>query len=111
MPREAATVGSRPAVFLLESRVGAVEETDLARMHQVLLHALARLVADGVAIRYTHGLFVPDDRRCLYLLEAADPASVARAADIAGLPLAQVRSALDLAALPQPGTRPRAPDS
>jgi hypothetical protein len=99
-----------PAVFLLEYRVGAAGETDLARMHRVLLHAVARLAASGVAIRYTHGLFVPDDRRCVCLLEAADPASVVRAADIAGLPLALVRSALDLAALPQPGTRPRVPD-
>jgi hypothetical protein len=88
-----------PAVFLLEYRVGAAGEADLARMHRVLLHAVARLAANGVAIRYAHGLFVPDDRRCVCLLEATDPASVARAADIAGLPLALVRSAINLAAL------------
>jgi hypothetical protein len=107
MPRSPA-VGS--GVFLLESRVGSVGETDLARMHRVLLHAVARLVAAGVAIRYTHGLFVPDDRRCVYLLEAADPASVVRAGDIAGLPLARVRSVIDLASLPHPGVLPQLPE-
>lgn len=105
MPREAAMVHSRPAVFLLEYRVGAVEEQDLARMHQVLLHAVARLVAAGVAIRYSHGLFVPGDSRCVYLLEATEPASVMRAGDIAGLPLARVRSVIDLASLSQPGNK------
>jgi hypothetical protein len=79
-------------------------------MHQVLLHAVARLAAAGVSIRCIHGLFVPDDRRCVYLLEAADPATVARASDIAGLPLAQVRAVIDLASLSQPGTRRRYPD-
>jgi hypothetical protein len=107
MPRVAA-VG--PAMFLLEHRVGSIGEQDLARMHRVLLHAVARLVAAGVSIRYAHGLFVPDDRRCVYLLEAADPASVVRAGDIAGLPLARVRSVVDLASLAQPGAPPRPPE-
>jgi hypothetical protein len=103
-------VRSGPAVFLLEHRVGVIEDTDLARMHQVLLHTVARLVAAGVSMRYTHGLFVPDDRRCVHLLEAADPASVVRAGDIAGLPLARVRSVIDLASLSQPGARPLSPE-
>jgi hypothetical protein len=94
-----------PAQFLLEYRMSSAGKTDLARMHNVLLHALARLAAAGVSIRYVHGLFVPDDKRCLYLLNAADPATIARAGDIAGLPLTRVRTVIDLASLPQPGAR------
>ena len=99
MPKEPARGSSRPPVFLLEYRVGAVEKQDLAQLHQVLRHAVARLVAAGVSIRYTHGLFVPGDSRCVHLLEATDPASVTRAGDIAGLPLTEVRSVIDLASL------------
>ena len=99
MPKEPAIGSSRPPVFLLEYRVGVVEAQDLAQLHQVLRHAVARLVAAGVSIRYTHGLFVPGDSRCVHLLEATDPASVTRAGDIAGLPLTEVRSVIDLASL------------
>jgi Protein of unknown function (DUF4242) len=100
---------SRLPVFLLDSRVGPVAETDLARIHQVLLHAVARLVADGASIRYTHGLFIPDEGQCVCLLEAADVASVVRAGDIAGFPLARVRPAIDLTSLSQPVARPLFP--
>jgi hypothetical protein len=98
------------AMFLLEYRVTSVGETELARMHRVLLHAVARLVAAGVSIRYAYGLFVPDDGRCVCLLEAADLASVVRAGDIAGLPLARVRSVIELASLSRPDARPLSPE-
>jgi hypothetical protein len=94
-----------PAQFLLEYRMSSAGTTDLARMHNVLLHALERLATASVSIRYIHGLFVPDDKRCLYLLNAADPATIARAGDIAGLPLTRVQTVIDLASLPQPGAR------
>ncbi len=59
-------------------------------MHAALRHAVARVAASGIHIRWCAGWFVPADERCLCLIEAADEACVVLARDTAALTAARV---------------------
>lgn len=79
-----------PPFFLVELRVAIGVPTDLMRMHDDLLLAMARLREGGVQIDCVGSFFLPEDGRCLCLARAADKSTVALACDAAGLTAAPV---------------------
>ena len=83
-------IRDRPPVFLLEHRAGRPSGADLARMHRSLVHAIRRVARSGAPVRFLSAIFVPDDSRCLYVLEAASPGQVVEVADIAGVSMPRV---------------------
>jgi hypothetical protein len=54
-------------------------------MHRALTRAVVRLVDGGAQLRVVSAVFVPDQSRCLYVVEAAGAGQVVEATDIAGL--------------------------
>ncbi len=84
-------------LFLVEIRscrpatVGVAAET--VAMHAALRRAVDRLGASGTAIRWCAAWLLPDESRCLCLVQAAREADVLLARDLAALPAATVSSA------------------
>jgi hypothetical protein len=91
---------NRPSLFLLEHQQAA--EADLARMHRALTLAVVRLVNNGAPLRIIAAVFVPDQARCLYVVEAAIAGQVVEASDVAGLANTTVRPVLRLDDMPPP---------
>ncbi len=89
-------VPDRPPLFLLEHRPDRPTGADLARMHRSLVHAIRRLARAGAPVRFVGAVFVPDDSRCLYVLQAAPPGHVVEAADIAGVSVQRVSRIVQL---------------
>jgi len=89
-------VPDRPPLFLLEHRPDRPTGADLARMHRSLVHAIQRLARSGTPVRFLSAVFVPDDSRCLYVLEAASPGHVVEVADIAGVSVQRVSRIVQL---------------
>jgi len=89
-------------LFLLEHQLERPTEADLARMHRALTGAVARLLRAGTRLHVVSAVFVPDQGRSQYLVEAAVADQVLRAADLAGLPIGRVRPVVRLDHLPQP---------
>ncbi len=89
-------VPDRPPLFLLEHRPDRPTGADLARMHRSLVHAIRRLARCGTPVRFISAVFVPDDSRCLYVLEAATPRQVVEVADIAGVSIQRVSRIVQL---------------
>lgn len=95
-----------PVFFLVELRGGAAAAGDVGGMCQALQHAVTRLQASGTAVRWRGALHLPDQARCLCLVEADRRASAVLARDTAGLPAAPVSAAFCISApLPSPSTR------
>ena len=69
---------------------------DLTRMHRALTGAVVRLAHAGAPLRIVSAVFVPDQSRCLYLVEAAVADEVVEATDIAGLADGTVRPVVRL---------------
>lgn len=90
----------RPSLFLLEHSYEQVTEADLARMHRALKLAVIRLVDGGTPLRIVAGVFVPDQARCFYVVEAAVADQVVEATDVAGLANYKVRSVFRLDDMP-----------
>jgi hypothetical protein len=90
----------RPSLFLLEHSYEQAAEADLARMHRALTLAVIRLVDGGTPLRIVAGVFVPDQARCFYVLEAAVADQVVEATDVAGLANCQVRPVVRLDDMP-----------
>jgi hypothetical protein len=84
-------------LFLLEHNYGQATEADLARMYRALTRAVTRLSrAAPPPLRIVSAVFVPDDNRCLYLVEAAVADLVTEATDIAGLSNGTIRPVVSL---------------
>ena len=83
-------IPDRSTVFLLEHHPDRPTATDLVRMHRSLVHAIRRVARCGTPVRFISAIFVPDDSRCLYVLEAASPGQVVEVADIAGVSIHRV---------------------
>ena len=77
-------------LFLVEFPGGSATSGSVEDMHAALRHAVARVAASGMPIRWCSGWFVPADERCLCLIEAADEACVVLARDTAALTAARV---------------------
>ncbi len=87
----------------MELRAGAAR--DVSGMCRALRHAVIRLQASGIAVRWCGALHLPDQARCLCLVEADQRASAVLARDTAGLPAAPVSPAFCIGApLPHPST-------
>jgi hypothetical protein len=98
----------RPSLFLLERNYGPATEADLARMHRALTRAVMRLARAGMPLRIVNAVFVPDQARCLYVVEAAVANQVVEASNIAGLANGTVRPAIrleDMSLRPDPAGR------
>ncbi len=97
-------VGTAPVLFLVELR-GVAGADDVGGMCRALQHAVTRLQASGTAVRWCGALHLPDQARCLCLVEADQRNSAVLARDTAGMPAAQVSAAFCIgASLPYPST-------
>lgn len=92
----------RPSLFLLEHNYEQATEADLALIHRALTRAVRRVARTGAPLRIVSAVFVPDQARSQYLVEAAAAAQVVEATDIAGLPNGMVRQVVQLDDLTQP---------
>lgn len=92
----------RPALFLLERSYEQAAEPDLARMHRALSLAVVRLVDGGAPLRIVAAVFVPDQERCFYVVEAAFAGQVVEAIDVAGIANCKVRHVVRLDDMPSP---------
>ena len=98
----AGMASDRPSLFLLEHSYEEQAEADLARMHRALTLAVIRLVDGGATLRIVAALFVPDQQRCFYVVEAAVADQVVEATDVAGLANCKVRPVVRLDDMPPP---------
>jgi hypothetical protein len=94
-------------LFLVQFRTCPPSVADAVEMHRALRRAVTRLGAAGTAIRWCAAWLLPDECRCLCLVQAAREADVVLARDLAALPTASVAPAraLDGPPLPRPGSR------
>jgi hypothetical protein len=86
----------RLLLFLLEQNNEQATAADLTRIHRALTSAVMRLAHAGAPLRIVSAVFVPDQARCLYVVEAAAAGQVVEATDIAGLPNGKVRQVVRL---------------
>jgi hypothetical protein len=84
-------------LYLVEVRTCPPSADDAVQMHRALWRAVARLGATGTAIRWCAGWLLPDDGRCLCLVQADRESDVGRALDLAALTTASVSPARALA--------------
>ena len=87
-------------LFLVQFRSCPPSLGDAVEMHRALHRAVTRLGAAGTAIRWCAAWLLPDECRCLCLVQAAREADVVLARDLAALPTASVRPARALGAGP-----------
>ncbi len=94
-------------LFLVQFRSCPPSVGDAVEMHRALLRAVTRLGAAGTAIRWCGAWLLPDECRCLCLVQAVREADVVLARDLAALPTASVAPAraLDGPPLPRTGSR------
>ncbi len=90
----------RPSLFLLEHNYEQATAADLARMHRALTRAVMRLAHAGAPLRIVSAVFVADQARCLYVVEAAVAGQVVEATEIAGLSHGKVRPVVRLDDMP-----------
>jgi hypothetical protein len=99
--------GNDTALFLVELRTVPTGTDDVAGICRALRHAVTRLQDAGTVVRWHGAVHLPDQARCLCLVEAADRGSAVLVRDTAGLPAASVLPAFCVGApLPRP-TIPR----
>lgn len=96
-------------LFLVEFSGGSPTSEHVGDMHAALRHAVSRVAASGMQIRWCGGWFVPADERCLCLIEATDESCVVLARDTAALTAARVNPVrrLDGSAATSPFLRSR----
>ena len=87
-------------LFLVQFRSCPPSVGDAVEMHRALRRAVTRLGAAGTAIRWCAAWLLPDECRCLCLVQAAREADVVLARDLAALPTASVAPARALGADP-----------
>ena len=78
------------ALFLVEFRSCPPSVGDAVEMHRALHRAVTRLGSAGTAIRWCAAWLLPDECRCLCLVQAAREADDALARDLAALPTTSV---------------------
>ncbi|MGR6967389.1 hypothetical protein ACU610_23305 [Geodermatophilus sp. URMC 61] len=89
-------------LFLVQFRSCPPSLVDAVEMHRALHRAVTRLGSSGTAIGWCAAWLLPDECRCLCLVQAAREADVVLARDLAALPTASVRRARALGADPSP---------
>jgi hypothetical protein len=87
-------------LFLVQFRSCPPSVGDAVEMHRALRRAVTRLGAAGTAIRWCAAWLLPDECRCLCLVQAAREADVVLARDLAALSTASVAPARALGADP-----------
>lgn len=94
-------------LFLVQFRSCPPSVGDAVEMHRALHRAVTRLGSAGTAIRWCAAWLLPDECRCLCLVQAAREADVVLARDLAALPTASVAPARALGGgtLPRTGRR------
>ena len=94
-------------LFLVQFRSCPPSVGDAEQMHRALRRAVTRLGTAGTAIRWCAAWLLPDECRCLCLVQAAREADVVLARDLAALPTASVAPAraLDDPLPSPPGSR------
>lgn len=97
----------RGALFLEQFRTCPPSAGDAVGMHRALHRAVTRLRSAGTAIRRCAAWLLPDECRCLFLVQAAREADVVLARDLAALPTAAVTPARALGDEPLPRTGSR----
>ena len=80
-------------LFLVQFRSCPPSVEDAVEMHQALHRAVTRLRSGGTAISWCAAWLLPDEGRCLCLVQAAREADVVLARDLAALPTASVTPA------------------
>ena len=94
-------------LFLVQFRSCPPSVEDAVEMHRALHRAVTRLGSAGTAIRWCAAWLLPDDCRCLCLVQAEREADVVLARDLAALPTASVSAARALGGGPRLGTGSR----
>jgi hypothetical protein len=84
------------ALFLVELLAPGLGTGGAQRMAEALQRAAARLTVAGDHLTWRGGLFVPDQTRCVLLLDADSELAVRQACDVAGLPTATVHQVTPL---------------
>ena len=94
-------------LFLVQFRSSPPSVGDTVEMHRALRRAVTRLDSAGTAIRWCAAWLLPDDGRCLCLVQATRQSDVVLARDLAALPTASVSRAraLDGSPVPRTGSR------
>ncbi len=94
-------------LFLVQFRSCPPSVEDAVEMHRALHRAVTRLGSAGTAIRWCAAWLLPDECRCLCLVQAEREADVVLARDLAALPTASVSPARALGGPPLPRTGSR----
>ncbi|MFW3170662.1 hypothetical protein [Geodermatophilus sp. CPCC 206100] len=89
-------------LYLVEVRSCPPSVDDAVRMHAALRDAVTRLGSAGTAIRWCAAWLLPDQHRCLCLLQADRESDVVLARDLAALTSASVTPARALGGAPLP---------
>lgn len=90
-------------MFIVDRVVPGLTPELLSEAQRCLQEAVARVCADGTAVRYVRCTFIPEHDRCLDLFQAASADMVRRVNDIAQLPFRWIGQASENAA---PGLYP-----
>jgi len=72
-------------VYLLESYLPGLSETDLADLVERLNDAADALSEDGLRVRYLRSTYVPEDETCFHYVEASTTSAAERFAQRAEL--------------------------
>lgn len=80
-------------LFLVQFRSCPPSTAEAEEMHRALHRAVIRLGSAGTAIHWCAAWLLPDECRCLCLVQAARQADVVLARDLAALPTASVSPA------------------
>ena len=84
------------AVYLVESVIPGVTIDQLTTALRAVVETCQRFTARGEYVRYIRSTYIPDESRCLCLLEAPDTATVEEVIEVAKLPHIHVAEAIDL---------------
>jgi hypothetical protein len=84
-------------IYLVERDVPGLSRAQFDSAHRATIEAALRSTADGLAVRYLRGVFVPSEGRAVCLFEGPDADSVRAVNVAAGVPFSSVSEALELA--------------
>jgi hypothetical protein len=82
--------------YLVDRDLPGITRDQLAAAHRVATETARQFTAAGRPVRYLRSLFLPQEARCLCLLEAADAECVRSLNHAARIPFTSVTEALEL---------------